>query len=237
MGNRVDLLQRRWLSYKHAKIVLHDARNVPTNREQYWKWHEENQPVGIPKYPQRVYLKEWISWNDWLENDNEFIVHEVGKWMSYWDAMKYVHGRKFKTKVEYKEATEMDDWPNVPKCPHRVYKEEWVDWSTWLGTTLRSRMKVMEELKVPMAICTMDNTSANVVKVIVARGGIEELKTTLEDAGNLKVYKMYEWLAGESETVTTLFDHFASDQGDGEYIVHNMPSLLFELDNALGWWR
>lgn len=236
MGNSVDLMQKRWLSYKHAKMVLHDARHKPNTRKEYYDWWMTNEPVGIPKHPQRVYLREWTSWNDWLDNENEFVIREVGQWMPYWDAMRYVHGRKFINKPAYKEAVLEADWPNIPKCPQVVY-EEWIDWSTWLGVTLRSRMNVMTELRVPMALCTMANLSANVIKVIVARGGMEELKETLEEAGTLKVFKMYEWDASLSDEVAVLFDHFASDQEGGEYIVHNMPSLTFELDSLLLMWR
>lgn len=237
MGADESLLKRRWLPYAFAKAALSAATHRPNTREEWWAWWDRNEPAGIPRNPHRVYLNDWTSWNDWLDNDNEFVIKEKGNWRNYFAAMKYVHSRKFENKPGYKAAVEEDDWPeDIPRCPQVVYSE-WDSWSTWLGVTLRSRIKVMEEIDQYMAICTIGGLSANIVKVLIARGGMDDLKRQLEDAGNLRIYKMYMWDPSSSEEVMALFDHAGTDHGNGEYHIHHMHSLMFELDNILMMYR
>ena len=230
------IAKKRRLELKDCKLLVMNARHVPRSRTEYWTWWDRVEPFGIPRNPDRVY-KDWVTWADFLDTDNEFCAYEKGVWRKYFDAMRYVHSRKLENKPAYKEAVLGSDWPkDIPKSPQTIYAE-WDSWSTWLGITLRSRMNVMTEVKQCMAICTIGSMSANVVRVLIARGGIDDLRTQLEDAGNLKVYKMYGWSSDDGDVLSTLMARFASDQGGGEYIVHNMPSLLFELDSVLAWWK
>lgn len=238
MGKQSGLQNKRWLSYDKAKVVLHMSRKVPTSRKEYEKWWEQNTPVGIPKAPHRVYLNDWVSWNDWLQNDNEFVLHEAAEWQAYWPAMRYVHGRKFQTKGEYKEAARLEGWPaTIPKSPHYIYADDWVDWATWLGITVRSRVINMANIKQCVAFCVMDDTSSNIMKVIVCKNGVDELKTKLESIGSIRVHKMYEWKAETFEQFKCIMEAFGSDQGEDNWLIGNVNALFYELDSIMAWWR
>lgn len=237
MGRRVALQNKRWLSYDKAKVVLHMSRKVPTSRKEYEKWWEQNRPIGLPKSPHRVYLNDWVSWNDWLQNDNEFVLHESAEWQAYWPAMRYVHGRKFQTKGEYKEAARLVGWPSdIPKSPYHIYADDWVDWATWLGVTVRSRVINMANVKQCVAFCVMEGMSSNIMKVIVCQNGVDELKTKLESIGKIRVYKMYEWKAETFEQFRGILGVFGSDQGNDDWMFSNPNALFYELDSVMSWW-
>lgn len=229
-----------WHSYVNAKMFVQNARSRPTSRSQYHKWHDNNLPIGIPKYPDRVYGKEWTSWNDYLGTDNAFVpfdpVHK-DDFRPYYDAQRYIHSLKLSTRAEYVALVQEGKLPDdIPKQPFRMY-DEWVDWPTWLGVSLRSRVESMANVKQCVALCSMADQAPNVLRVLVCQNGIEELKKKLEDSGSMKVLKMYEWKVDTAESFQRVMDAFASEQGDNEYIVSNMAALVYELDSCMLWWN
>jgi hypothetical protein len=58
-----------YLDYEKAKEIVHTF-NIKTNREWRSFIKENKLPLDIPRAPECVYKNEWISWLEWLGNDN-----------------------------------------------------------------------------------------------------------------------------------------------------------------------
>lgn len=100
---------------------------------QYKKWWKLNTPARIPKRPDRAYKKDFISWNDFLGNNNPFPCIKK-KFRSYEDARKFATQLGFKTKTQWLEYAKSGRRPkDIPSRPDVTYKKDWFTWKEFLG--------------------------------------------------------------------------------------------------------
>ena len=233
-------MQRRrranWLKYDQAARIAKEAGCV--SRKSFWDWHAAARPNNIPKMPQRVY-KEWTTWGEFLGTNNTFQIYEKGSYRQYWEAVRWAQ----KTCKEHK-LTRSLDWlhyydaneesiPNdIPKNAHYHYKEDWLGWATWLGSNIEATIVSQQQEIAVFALCTQSWSSANVIRVVVANDGIEELKEKME-ADNLTPVRVYQFEKDNAQQASDIINACGSVQGDGSYIVRDMNNLLFEYDNLL----
>ncbi len=122
-----------YLSYDQAKQVVQNEL-IPS-RNKYLLWWDINKPALIPKYPHRQY-KDWISWNDFLGNNNEFKQGRMsfGDYLPYEKALEIVHRLKLKTREEWMQWCRIaGNLPqNIPGRPDITYPQ-WIGWNQWLG--------------------------------------------------------------------------------------------------------
>jgi hypothetical protein len=104
------------------------------NRKQWSKYSiSGNRPKDIPSNPDKVYIKEWQGWGDWL-GTGSIATHER-QYMRFTDAKKYVAKQGIKTTKEWRKFCKSGKKPtDIPTGPSRVYKKEWQGWGDWLGT-------------------------------------------------------------------------------------------------------
>jgi len=124
----------KFLSYEEAKEFT-SKLGLRTKSEwtQYCK--SNNKPSDIPANPTHVYKnKGWISWSDFLNTD--FIASQNKIFISYEEAIEFVHKLNLKSQTEWNEYCKSGNKPNnIPNSPYSVYKNKgWVSWGEFLGT-------------------------------------------------------------------------------------------------------
>jgi len=168
-----------------------------SGRAEYIRWWEENTPAYAPKRPNRVFLDEWVSWNDYLGTNNRFgNPHRIARehYRPYWDAVRYVHTLKLKTSKQYYQWARSDERPaDIPDRPDAVYNKEWVSWEVYLGASVVAAVEVAKELEQCglIALVRMAGQPGNLVHVIADKKGENHLKEHWpEQATALALYVM-----------------------------------------------
>lgn len=124
-----------WLPWEEAKEFIRGEQIA--SRGQYEKWWEREKPKTISRFPYRVYKNEWVSWNDFLGNNNAFNEKTNTKWRPLLDALPYIHSLKITSQREwleyYRLNKETAEFPSdIPARPDLVYPD-WRSWGHWLG--------------------------------------------------------------------------------------------------------
>ncbi len=234
------MMQRRrranWLKYDQAARIAREAGC--TSRKTFWDWHAAARPNNIPKMPQRVY-KEWTTWGEFLGTQNVFQKYEKGSYRPYWEAVRWAQ------KVcQENDLTRSIDWlhyydehedeipQDIPKNAHYHYKEHWQGWATWLGTNVGSKVQAQQVDLAIVALCTQTWSPNNVIRIVMANDGIEQLKQVVRD-DELAVVRAYKFEKSEAATLQSVLDACGRVQPDGTFIIHDMNSLLFEFGSIL----
>lgn len=233
-------MQRRrranWLKYDQAARIAREAGC--TSRKSYWDWHAAKRPNNIPKMPQRVY-KEWTTWGEFLETQNVFQKYEKGSYRPFWEAVRWAQ-KECKEKhltrsidwLHYYDENEANIPPDIPKNAHYHYKEMWQGWSVWLGTGIESKVEAAKVQLGVFALCRQSWTPPNVLRVVMANDGPEQLKAIMRD-DELGLVKAYQFEPELAETLQSILGACGSAQPDGTYIIRDMNSLLFEFSSLL----
>jgi len=235
MGNNTKLRRKRWMSYDAARLTVQQEAPEVRSRKQYWQWHKKHRPVGLPVAPNRVYLKEWKDWADFLGTENTFEKNPAGSYRPFWEAVRFVQSKRFKIKPEYKEAYERGEIPkDIPKAPEKYYKDEWVSWRHWLGVDLEHKLEAARQEVAVFAIIHPSGMPVGYIGTMLAERGMSEMKDKLKTSGD-RPYKIYKWEKEHADRVKAILRRFASPQDDHLWLASNVHALLFELDNLLEW--
>lgn len=233
-------MQRRrranWLKYDQAARIAREAGC--TSRKSYWDWHAAARPNNMPKMPQRVY-REWTTWGEFLGTQNVFQKYEKGSYRPYWEAVRWAQQT-----CKAKGLTRSIDWlhfydenettipKDIPKNAHYHYKESWQGWPTWLGNNIEAKIVAAQVNLAVFALCTQSWTPNNVIKVVMANDGPEELKRIMQD-DELGLVKAYQFEPELATTLQSILTACGSGQPDGTFIIRDMNSLLSEFSNLL----
>jgi len=233
MGLKSGYNKKRFVPLSAAKIII--AQFNLTSRSQYWKWHKKEKPLHIPKYPNRTY-PEWISWNDFLDNDNSFereLERKRNLTRGYWEAVRWVQKQKYKTQYDYKDAYEAGLVPDdIPKSPNQFYSE-WAGWGVWLGSTARTYIMSKSENLNMIALCNIRNQAGNLIELVYANDGPVALQEACAGKDGLTPFAVYHVEEDEAPKLKQLLEGHATNQGGNVYIVPSIPGLTFELDTLL----
>lgn len=119
-----------FLSFEKARAFV---RNLGlTNWTDYCK--SGKRPRRIPSNPSRVYKgKGWINWSDWLGCTRQHLPWK--KVLPFEEARAFVRSLKL-TSHEWRAYCKSGKEPfNIPSAPNVCYKDNWVSWRDWVGTT------------------------------------------------------------------------------------------------------
>ena len=233
-------MQRRnranWLKYDQAASIAQEAGC--TSRKTFWDWHAAARPNNIPKMPQRVY-KEWTTWGEFLGTTNVFQKYDKGDYRPYWEAVRWAQvicqDNKLTRSIDwlhFYDANETKIPKDIPKNAHYHYKEDWQGWATWLGSNVHVKLESAKAEIAVFALCNQSWTSANVIKVVVANDGIEQLREIMRD-DQLTLVKLYQFIPEEAETLQSIMVAMGNQQPDGTFIVSDMNTLIFEFGTIL----
>ncbi len=230
MGEQYSL--NNWLTFAEARQVVRDEDIGSVT--QYKRWHDNNRPRQIPKYPYNVWKKEWTNWNDYLGNDNEFKHPHKIKFRPYKEAVAFVHALHLPKKTEWiKYCKEVGLPKDVPARPDLVY-DTWVSWYHWLGNKTSTRISAAQDsAKIAILyVAQLKGRPANVFRIGAVAGKAALLDS--QKANGFKIVKVfqldegYDWKKAVSSHGTTWWE----GEGD-EYVIANIHELMFDLSNDL----
>lgn len=121
-----------FVSFEEAKAIVQNE--LLHSRSAFDEWYAREKPKTIPRFPYRVYTAEWVSWNDFLGNNNEFS-KGPRNWRPMEEAIPVVHALKLKTMNDWLEfcREHPEQVPeDIPRRPDVVY-DKWASWNHWLG--------------------------------------------------------------------------------------------------------
>jgi hypothetical protein len=64
----------KFLKFSEARDFVREKKLK--SRDEWFKWSKNNRPTDIPSRPECTYKKQWISWGDWLGNNDD---HKITK--------------------------------------------------------------------------------------------------------------------------------------------------------------
>ncbi len=122
-----------YISYEKAKL---ETIKFKCQSIKDWKTLIKNNsiPIYIPNKPYRFYKKRgWISWGDFLGNNNISNIDKKNMCLSYKDAKKWLKKHTdIKTVTAFRKNTKL--LPNfIPKNPDKKYKNVWIGWTSFLN--------------------------------------------------------------------------------------------------------
>ena len=122
---------RVYLCFTDAREIVR-ALNLKGHRE-WQEWSKStHRPLNIPSNLNRVYVREWRGWGDWLGTGAIAPMDRV--YLCFTDARQIVRALNLKGKKEWCEWSKSTHRPlNIPSHPHRVYEMYWEGWRDWLG--------------------------------------------------------------------------------------------------------
>jgi hypothetical protein len=182
----------KYLPWEECRKLVRDE--LLPSKGKYQEWWDRNQPKQIPKYPYRVYTApgEWVSWNDFLGNDNKFNVRIGTKWRTLHEATKYVHTLKLGSFAAWIEFCKTGDLPDdIPKRPELTYTD-WVSWGSFLGNKPSEAIEVIKEAQKTQVYYITHEVGApeNVMTFGVEKMGISGMKDRYS-RGDIHIVKMF----------------------------------------------
>lgn len=241
--------KREYFPYLVACQAVHELKL--SSRSDYIWWHKRHKPKHLPRFPNRVYEKEWVSWNDWLGNNNVFKKIEEKPLRPFWEAVKWAqefcHKNNLNTSGEWIKFTRGVECrkrlpDDIPPRPDVSYLKEWkgTGWTTWLGINIRGKLIAAANNVKLLAICSFRSIQipGNMIEVIHATGGMSELKEIMMRREDLQCNKIYRWDPEIGNRVQEFFKMYGMEQDDrNKYLVRDYNQLIFELDSILDWHR
>jgi hypothetical protein len=221
-----------FLPYEEAKTLVRDEL-IPS-RSKYIEWWDANKPKALPRFPYRVYVKEWISWNEFLGTNNKF--QESGKkWRPIDEATLWAHSLKL---ASYKEWM---DWcrenknklpADIPARPDLVF-EKWRSWNHWLGNRPIAAIEAKKEAEKRKVfyIVRMLDVPMNVLSFGTEEAGISGMKERWQRE-QFHVVKMF-WFNPEKaidikQCVNALSSPYHGE--DRQRIVPNVYEIIYHLE-------
>ena len=172
-----------------------------SSKGMFEKWYQSNQPKVIPRFPYRVYTKEWAGWNDFLNTDNKFNARIGTHWKTLLEASKYVHTLKLNSVAEWLEYCRsgklVDD---IPKRPELTYSD-WISWGSFLGNKPSEAIVVQREAQKTQVYYITHEIGApeNVLTFGIEARGTAGMKDRYSH-GNIHIVKMF-WFNPEKASL------------------------------------
>lgn len=162
------------------------------SRLQYIEWWILNKPAMLPKRPDRAYKKEFISWNDFLGNNNPFPFK--GKhFRPYKEARQFAHTLGLKDKLDWLAFVRTGKKPeDIPARPDVYYQKtgEWFTWKEFLGTNLVEQIKSLQDAPNVFFVLRYPELPLNVYKFGVTNGGLSYVQEQQKKYG-FEIIKAY----------------------------------------------
>lgn len=171
---------------KRKSMPFEEAREIVRAEKiesvaQYKRWHDLNKPAGIPKRPDRAYVADFISWNNYLGNDNPFPIVRH-KWRPFKEAKAYAQSLNISTRKHWFDMCDAGNKPDdIPRRPDLYYrnKDEWVSWPNFLGVTTLARTETVVETSTIFFIVFNPRADKNYFRCGITNGGMSSVNDFL----------------------------------------------------------
>lgn len=227
---------KNYLPWEEARQMIRDE--MLPSRGKYFEWWDRNKPKVIPRYPYRVYVDEWVSWNDFLGTDNKFNDKMGTKWRSFAEATGWAIKLGLQTQEEWMESCRRPGFlpADIPARPDIVY-HEWRSWGHWLGNKPVEAIEARKEI-IPRShifyIIHEQNAPGNVLTFGVEQGGHTALKARWE-AERFDVVKLFWYDNAKADVVMNIVKSLSSPYlGDEQQrLVPNVWEIVWYLQLQL----
>jgi hypothetical protein len=202
--------RKQYLSYEEAREYIRSE--MIASRANYETWFQTNKPKAIPRFPYRYYEKRgWVSWNDFLGVENEFIFKKVARWRPFEEAITWAHQLKLETYEDWIKFARTDALPeDIPARPDVVYNKRWVSWNYWLGNKPSDRVKVSQENQGIFYIIRTHGHPGNVLTYGVEPMGLSALKNRWNRAP-YDIIKIFKYSKDKAETVSNIVNTLTTE--------------------------
>lgn len=212
---------------------FHEARELVRNEQipsvrQYKKWWKRNTPAKIPKRPDRAYEKEWISWNDFLGNNNIFPSTKQN-FRPFKEARTFVQQLGLNNKVQWFDYVRTGKKPkDIPTRPDVVY-DDWFTWADWLGSDIASVKRNIETAEAIFFIIQNKNRPHNVFQLGITLEGKQtilqyQVKQQFRIVGLFYCNIDFNW----KSIVEDYGKSFWEGRQD-EYVINNINNFVFNI--------
>lgn len=206
------------------------------SQRQYRIFVKFYQPGGFPSAPERIY-NEWVDWNTFLNSSTRFYGHDTPcKLIPYWDAVAKIHSFNFTSSEKYRQAWDEGLIPDgIPKNPEKRYYNFIKNggWNSFLGKSMISKINAQQQVQQACALAYTKGQSPNILSLLVASGGVTELKEKLDEAEHLQPVKIYNWYPENSQDIISLLDVLGNKQAEYTWLFHNPNEVFYELQGIL----
>ena len=239
-GGKYKKRHTKFVSFVDAQWMVKRAQLH--SRKQFWEWIDSESIAYIPKMPQRVYTDDWVSWNDFLGVNNQWISNkkDPGNYRPYWDAVRWSQDNANKndlhTMKEWLAWYGDNDVPdNIPKRPDAYY-DEWAGWGTWLGNTIKGRIMTEKKANGILALVVQKGHAKNVITMKLEKGGPDALedewKAQKELNQEFDVIKMFEYDPEKYQKFKGMFEmcSTAYEGQESVRLVQSLPNFLWDVE-------
>ena len=123
LGNgRIANQNKEYYSFNKSRDLV---RKLKIQTVKDWKELLRSKSIdsNIPTNPNQVYKKEWISWNDWLDNGNISSNEKSSLYKPYNFCVDYLRDKKLSSWNEYQNFIKINNLKFLPLNPNVVFKE------------------------------------------------------------------------------------------------------------------
>lgn len=220
-----------YLGFTEAREYMR-SEMIPS-RGKFFEWWDRNKPKTIPRFPYRVYDKEWVSWNDFLGTNNKFNEKIGTVWRTYNESINWVHSLKLRSQNEWMDfCKDEGNLPaEIPARPDLVYKE-WRSWNHWLGNKPVEAMQAKIEAQKTRIyyIIHEQHLPQNILTFGLEMNGISGMKARWENR-QFDIVKMYWYDGDKAEVINNIVTALSTSYHDAENerIVPNVWEILWNL--------
>lgn len=215
--------------YLDAKRYV-QTQNIPSYT-QWLKWHDENKPLFIPKYPDQIagYRGEWESWGEFLGTGT--VAHYERVYRPWEELVKYAHGLKIKTAEEWIKINHPSD---VHRKPYDYFKGSWQGWDHFLGRNIAERMAVQKIQTGVLFLIHENGYPSNVIRIGVEPNGKSALLAKQQERG-FHVIKLFKYEIELKDEIDSAIKSNTQEwwESDQHFLVGNIHSLLYDLQRIL----
>ncbi len=132
---------KKYCTFSKARAF---SRSLGIKNSRHWRKYVAGKipdlpilPDEMPQHPEKAYKNKWLGWEDFLGKSFKGRM----KYMSYQEAKAFALPLKLSSFEAWRDygrgkskSRKLPKFPrNMPLYPNRIYKEEWEDWSVFLG--------------------------------------------------------------------------------------------------------
>lgn len=233
----------KYFHFEDARKVIR-AEHIPSIKA-FEVWWKLNMPVRVPYRPDRIYKKHgWISWNDFLGNNNPFMKTGDSKiiWMPFDEARAWAREKAkehdLKSRVDWfnfcQDVEKKNRPKNIPFNPSFAYRDDWYTWNDWLGVGSDIKTIVKETINIMplLYVIKLSHSPSNVFKVNVTHGGKKALEEVIKQGA--KIIAVFEYTSPiEWREILTKYSNQYWNGDNDDYSFSNINGFLFDLSTEL----
>lgn len=129
--NNIQNQKREFKSFEDAHVI---AKGLGLKGIDGWReWCKKFRPSDIPSNPDSYYKEDWRGWGHFLGTN--MISTNCRTFKSFDEARILARKLKLAGQDEWREWSKKDRPEDIHCSPDKYYKDEWVSWGDFLGTS------------------------------------------------------------------------------------------------------